>query len=95
MAQKPEEDYPRRTSADLSHLPPLRTDHIPDDVLAQQDAEENTVDPEVHDPLANLSGVPEDVLTELDVADRTAEGEGLIPTDEEIVEIASETDARE
>jgi hypothetical protein len=90
MAQKPEQEYQHRTSADVSHLPPLRADHIPDDVLAQEDAEGNMVDPEVHDPFAHLSGVPEDVLTELDAAGRTAEVEGLIPTDEEVVDIAPE-----
>src|SRR5688572_15754905 len=77
MAQKPEEDDRRPVRAEMSHLPPLRAERIPDDVLAQQDVEGNVVAPEVHDPLVHLSGVPEDVLTELEAAGRTADGEWL------------------
>ena len=86
MAQRPEDATQRRSNEDISNLPPLQADRIPDDVLAQQDAEKNVVNPGVHDPLAHLSGVSEDVLTELDAAERTDEGVALVPTDEEVIE---------
>lgn len=95
MAQNPEQDIERQAQDDLSHLPPLRADHIPEDVLAEEHAEETMVDPEVHDPLAPLSGVPEDVLSELDSAGRAAAGAGLVPTDDEVLDITSASDALE
>jgi hypothetical protein len=95
MAQNPEQGIERQAQDDLSHLPPLRADHIPEDVLAQEHAEVNMVDPEVIDPLAPLSGVPEDVLSELDAAGRSASGSGLIPTDEEVLDLTSGADPLE
>jgi len=95
MAQNPEQGTERQAQDGLSHLPPLRADHIPEDVLAQEHAEVNTLDPKVVDPLAPLSGVPEDVLSELDAAGRGAASGGLVPTDEEVLDLTSGADPLE
>jgi hypothetical protein len=66
-------------------LPELRVDHIPEDVLAEEDAESRVADPAT-DPLAHLTGASDDVLTEFDAASRAADVGPLTPTDEEVLD---------
>jgi hypothetical protein len=62
-------------------------EHLPEDVLAELDAEQRRSGRESPPPEALTHEVPEDILAEQDVQARRAEGETALRTDDEIVEI--------
>jgi hypothetical protein len=80
---------PESAASEAAHLPPLRTDRVPEDVLATQDAEERPIDVDAEASLAYVSGMPEETLSELD-ASRTAREPGLESTDQETLELTDE-----
>lgn len=90
MEQQRERDESRPSASEQPHLGALRADHIPEDVLAAQDADERIVIPDEDDLLAGLSGVADESLVELDAARRAAPSSGLEPTEEEVLDIGDE-----
>ena len=70
-------------------LPELRADHIPDDVLSEQDAEARVVSPDA-DSMAALTGEPEDLLAEMDADSRIETAQALTPTDEETLDLTQD-----
>jgi hypothetical protein len=68
-------------------LPELRADHIPDDVLAEDDADTRIIEPHA-DPLGHQSGASDDVLAEIETSGRTTEVRSITPTDDEVLDLA-------
>jgi hypothetical protein len=86
MDDKRKGETPRGDAPVASDLPDLRADHIPEDVLAEQDAEVHGLGPE-HDALPYVAGIPDDVLAEEVTASLDTETGALTPTDDEVVDV--------
>jgi hypothetical protein len=89
-----QDEHPRTgESLQRERLPEPRADHIPEDVLAEEDAETRVMKP-VADPLGHLSGASDDVLTEIDASSRSVEKGQLTPTDDEVMDLTPDEPER-
>jgi hypothetical protein len=75
-------------AAEGAQTPPAAYE-IPEDVLAEQDAEDRRAGIEPP-PEGRAATIPEDILAEQDVEARAAETTGAARTDDQIVEVEQE-----